>query len=107
MADDELDKFINEILDAKQLSGVTADVRTQLVSDLKQRLLDQINRALVDAMPDDKITEFNNLLDDENLSDEAVQQFITESGVDVSGVTLQTMLRFSELYIKSSTDRAA
>ena len=107
MADDELDKFINEILDAKQLSGVTADVRTQLVSDLKQRLLDQINRALVDVMPDDKITEFNNLLDDENLSDEAVQQFITDSGVDVSGVTLQTMLRFSELYIKSSTDRAA
>lgn len=107
MQNDELDKFINEMLDTKQLPGVTAEVRVTLVADLRERLLDQINRALIDALPDDKITEFNSLLDDESLSDEIVQQFIASSGVDVPRVTLQTMLRFSELYTRASTDRAA
>ena len=107
MNSDELDKFINEILAAKQLPGVTDEVRTQLVADLRERLLDQINRALVNALPDEKINEFNTLLDDETLSDEAVQQFIASSGVDVRRITLQTMLRFSELYLKASSGEAA
>lgn len=104
---DELNKFINQILDAKQLTGLTDAVRAQVVDDLRERMLNQINRALVDAMPDEKIAEFNSLLDDETLTDEAVQQFIVDSGVDVQKVTLQTMLRFSELYIKPPTGEAA
>lgn len=99
MKSDELDRFINEILDEKQLSGVTPEVRVQLVADLKERLLDQINRALITALPDDKMTEFNTLLDDETISDDAVTLFIAGSGVDVQKVTIQTMLRFSELYL--------
>ena len=99
MAGDELDQFINEMLDAKKLSGVTEDVRAQLVSDLKQRLLDQINKALIDALPDEKMDEFERLLDDESLTDEQVQQFIMNSGVDVKKVTTVTMLRFYDLYV--------
>lgn len=99
MAEPELERFINEILDEKQLPGVTPEVRIQLVTDLKERLLDQINRALITALPEVKIVEFNTLLDDETVSDESIQQFIADSGVDVQKVTLQTMLRFSELYL--------
>jgi len=73
MAGDELDQFVNEMLDAKQLSGVTDDVRAQLVSDLKQRLLDQVNKALIDALPDGKMDEFEQLLDDETIDDARVQ----------------------------------
>lgn len=109
MKSDELDRFINEILDEKQLLGVTPEVRVQLVSDLKERMLDQINRALITALPDDKMTEFNTILDDETVSDEAVTQFIATSGVDVQKVTIQTMLRFSELYLgrPGSSEKAA
>jgi hypothetical protein len=103
---DEMDAFINQILDAKQLSGVTDEVRTQLVADLKQRLLDQINRALIDALPDEKIEAFNTLLDDDAIDDVTVQQFITDSGVDVKRVTLRTMLQFSELYLGTPKEGA-
>jgi hypothetical protein len=104
---DEMDKFINQILDAKQLSGVTDGVRAQLVADLRERLLDQINRALVDALPEEKVAEFNSLLDDETIDDGAIQQFIAQSGIDVKRVTLQTMVRFSELYLGTSKESAA
>ena len=99
MQTDEVDIFINRLLLEKNLAGVTDDVRVQLVADLKARLIDQINRALINAIPDDRIDAFNILLDDASTKDEAIQSFITESGVDVPQVTLDTMLRFSQLYL--------
>ncbi len=99
MQQDELDKFINQILDEKQLSGVNDEVRVQLVADLKERLTDQINRALIEAIPEQKIDELNNLLDDDSVTDEQIHKFITDSGVDDKKVALETMLRFGELYL--------
>lgn len=100
MADRELDQFIYTMLDAKQLPGITNEVRAQLVTDLKQRLLDQVNRALIDALPEDKIELFDHLLDDPDISDAQIQQFIVEAGVDVKQITTATMLRFYDLYVK-------
>ncbi len=105
MAGDELDRFVAEILEAKKLSGLDDNVRAQLVSDLKQQLLDQINRALIDALPDDKLDQFNVLLEDDSNSDEAVQQFIMDSGVDVRRITVQTMLTFRSLYLETPGDK--
>jgi len=102
-AGDELDQFVNEMLTAKKLSGVTDDVRKQLVSDLKQELVNQINRALIDALPDDKIDQLNVLLDDPNVEDSQVERFITESGVDAQDVAARTMLRFRDSYIRPQT----
>lgn len=108
MGGDELDQFINEMLDAKQISGLTDEVRAQLVSDLKQRLLDQINKALIDALPEDKMDEFEQLLDNESAGDAEMQQFIANAGVDVKKVATVTMLRFYDLYVTAgnSTPRS-
>ena len=99
MQEDEFDKFINQLLDEKQLPGVSGDVRAQLVVDLKERLADQINRALIEAIPEQKIDELNKLLDNNDVTDEQIQQFIIDCGVDDQQVALHTMLRFSELYL--------
>ena len=98
MAGDELDKFIRDILNQKQLSGVSPEVEEQLVADLKDRLIDQINRAVIDAMPEDKMDEFNQLLDND-ADDAQIQQFVANSGVDTRQVTIETMLRFRSLYL--------
>lgn len=105
MAGDELDRFVAEILEAKKLSGVNDDVRAQLLSDLKRELLDQINRALIDALPEDSLDRFNALLDAPDTTDEEVQQFIMNSGVDVRRVTTETMLLFRGLYLETPEER--
>lgn len=107
MAGDELDKFIADILEAKQLSGVDDLVRDQLISDLKNSLLDQINRALINALPEDKLDELNTMLEDDSVADEAVQQFIMDSGVNVQRVTVETMLAFRSLYLQTPEEREA
>jgi len=98
---DQLDTFIKEIIDAKQLPGVTEDAKLGLVEEMRERLLDMINRALIEALPDDKMAEFSQLLDNESVDDDAVQQFIAQSGVNVQEVTTKTMLAFRALYLQS------
>jgi len=108
MEGDELDKFVAEILEAKQLPGVVDDeVRQQLISDLKMNLMGEINKALIDALPDEKITELNALLDDPSVTEERVQEFIMQSGIDVQRITAQTMLYFRSLYLETPEERDA
>lgn len=99
MQEDELDTFINQILEEKNVTGLTDQVRETLVEDLKDRLLEQVNQAIIEALPEGKIDEMNALLDDESTSDQQLQSFIETSGVDVNKVTTKTMLSFAELYL--------
>ena len=98
MNQDALSKFINDLIDAKGYKTLDSDVRRQLEQDLKNRLIDQIDRAVLEALPENKIEGFNDLLD-RNASQQEVQQYIANSGVDTKKITLETMLRFRSLYL--------
>lgn len=98
MNQDALSKFISDIIDAKGYKTLDSDVRRQLEQDLKNRLIDQINRAVLEALPENKIDGFNDLLD-RGASQQEVQQYIATSSVDTKKITLETMLRFRSLYL--------
>lgn len=98
MNQDAISKFISDIIDAKGYKTLDIDVRRQLEQDLKNRLLDQIDRAVLEALPENKIDGFNDLLD-RGASQQEVQQYIATSGVDTKKITLETMLRFRSLYL--------
>lgn len=103
--EDGLNKFIEDMLTEKDLPGITPEAKDMLVADLKQRLMDQINKSIIDAMPDDKIDEFDALLDKEGVDDTQLQQFIINAGVDVKQETIKTMLAFRSLYLQTSEER--
>lgn len=103
---DQLDAFIKEIIDTKQLPGITEEAKSGLLEEMRERLLDMINHALIDSIPDNQMESFSALLDQEGVSDEQVQQFITSSGVDVEKVTAQTMLAFRDLYLRPVAGRS-
>ncbi len=98
MNQDAISKFISDIIDAKGYKTLDSDVRRQLEQDLKNRLLDQIDRAVLEALPENKIDGFNDLLD-RGASQQEIQQYIANSGVDTKKITLETMLRFRSLYL--------
>lgn len=102
---DPLDTFIKDIIDTKQLPGITDEMKSGLIEEMRERLFDLINRALVEAIPEDKVAGFDALLDDESTSDEDVQAFIANTGVDVQRVTSKSMLTFRNLYLQSASER--
>ncbi|MFV0485001.1 MAG: hypothetical protein ACK5MU_02100 [Candidatus Saccharimonadales bacterium] len=94
-----VEQFIDQLITDKGVSGLTDEVRTELRADLTQRLVDQIDRAVINALPEDKAIELSEKLDDDNFGDDQVNDFIRDSGVDVQKISLETMLRFRELYL--------
>lgn len=96
---DPFTTFIKEMLGAKAWSQQVSDeVKAQLESDLHSQLMDQIDRAVIEALPEEKVDGLNELLDRE-ASEEEIQQYIVASGVDVQRVTTEAMLRFRDLYL--------
>ena len=53
---ENVETFIDQLIDEKGL-GVEGDVRKQLKLDMMERLLDQIDRASINALPEDKAIE--------------------------------------------------
>ena len=94
-----VDDFINTLLDEKGISDVEPEIREELKEDMKARLMEQINRAAIMQLPEDKATELAEKVDDPEFNDEKMAEFMKESGVDLAGVTLDTMLQFRNFYL--------
>lgn len=103
--DQAISKFIDGILAAKKVPGLdNEDVRRYVHQDLTERLLDQIDHALISALSEEKAVELNTLLDDDEVTGEKLQQFIVDAGVDVPKVTALAMIRFRDLYLDKVTE---
>jgi hypothetical protein len=102
---DQLDTFIKDIIDAKQLPGINDEAKNGLVEEMRERLIERINRAMVEALPEDKVAGFSALLDVESTTSDDVQNYIVASGVNVEKVTAKTMLDFRDLYLQPASQR--
>lgn len=100
---DNLDVFINQLIDEKGLTGLNEDSRKTVVNELKSSLIEQINRAILMHLPDEKLDELNNLMDQEGFGDNDMQNFVANSGVDINKITAETMLQFKAFYLGTQT----
>lgn len=101
--EEAIKKFVEDIVDeaSKKVPAMSSETARQyLIEDLVQRLLDLIDRALIEALPDDKLNAFNALLDREDSTPDEVQRFVADAGVDVTKVTSLTMLQFRDQYLR-------
>ncbi len=101
---DSFELFVEHIVADKGLPVADDEVRQQLVQDLKARLGDQINRALVAALPEDKFEQLERIVN-EGGEEAAIQEVIAQSGIDIKKITLETMLTFRDLYLGVASDQ--
>ena len=94
-----VDDFINTLLDEKGISDVEPEIRDELKEDMKKRLMEQINRAAIMQLPEDKATELAEKVDDPEFNDEKMAEFMKDSGVNLTEVALDTMLQFRNFYL--------
>ena len=66
---------------------------------MKKRLEDQINRAAIQALSEEKADELAKRLEDPNFTNEDMAKFMQDSGVNLAEVALETMLKFRGFYL--------
>lgn len=97
---DPIDQFVGQVLDEKKIPGTNdPEIRQQLINDLKTRLMEQIDRAMLSALSEKQLDELNALLDKPGLQDADIQNFYRQSGVNGQQVAFNTMIRFREYYL--------
>ena len=73
----------------------------KLSQEMKTRLLDQINKAAIMQLSEEKAAELASMVDDPNFTNEKMTEFMQTSGVNLAEVALETMLQFRNFYLSS------
>ncbi|HUD07057.1 MAG TPA: DUF5663 domain-containing protein [Candidatus Saccharimonadales bacterium] len=100
---ENVNQFIEQLLKDKGLPKLDEEVHKQLVSDLSARLIDFINRKLIEVMPEQDINSFIELLDEDPISAEKIERFIDEKVPNKQRVTTDAMVEFRSLYLGNNS----
>lgn len=98
----ELDAFIEQILKDKGITDLDPEVLEDVKTDMKNRLLDQIDKAAIMQLSEEKAEELTKLTEDPEFTNEKLAEFMQDSGVDLAEVALDTMLRFRDFYLNGA-----
>ena len=109
LTDEEtINLFVEGLMDEKGIKPESEQMRKDIFDDLKTKLMTELDRSLVSALPDDKLEEFSKEAEEKGqLDPEAVAKAIDEAGVDVSEVMGVTMAKFRELYLGEDAEGGA
>lgn len=98
--DEVMDFFCRGLLKQKNLGEMDEETTKDMVADLKERLVDFINRAVLEQLPKDKLEELNLAVENDEVTKEKVGQMIKESNADINSTVARAMEKFSEIYLE-------
>ena len=96
---ESVDQFIEQLIIDKGVSDIEPEILAEMKAEMKQKLLDQIDRAAVMKLSEEKATELAAKVDDPEFTNEKMTEFMANSGVDLTQVALETMLKFRTFYL--------
>ena len=93
-----IDEFIESLLNEKGID-VEPEIRETLKEEMKTKLLEEIDRAAIQALSEEKAVELASRMEDPDFTNEQMTKFIQDSGVNLTEVVAETMLRFRGFYL--------
>lgn len=94
-----IDEFIEQLLVDKGITDLDLDIKTELKTDMKARLVEQINKAAILELPEEKAIELSKLSEDPNFKNEDAKNFIKNAGINLAEVAQATMQKFRNFYL--------
>lgn len=108
MSNEEImDAFLEGLLIEKDLGEMDDDTRKEMLADLKERLYEFINRAILESLPEEKLAEINNMIDNNTITSEILNKKVEESGIDATKITIEAMDKFREVYLGDNESQEA
>lgn len=100
-----INTFVDKMMADKDLSAMGAEEREALRRNLQQKVEEQIEQAMLAALPDEKLLELEGLMDNE-ASDEELDKFFANCGVDFTQAAEQAMVEFRKAFLSSTAGEA-
>lgn len=100
-----LTTFVGDMVTRKTPEGLSNQERDKIIRALLRQLDEWVEHALIASLPDEKLAELNDLLDN-NGSDEAIDRVFDESGIDFDEVTKRVLEEFRNNYLANGDNAA-
>lgn len=101
----DLDFYINNLIDQKGYPDLTPEVREELKNDIRVRLNDFIMARVIAAFSDEDVDTFEELLK-QNKSQAELQQFAAEHIPNFTDFLTNVLLEFQSVYLGSRNNSA-
>lgn len=100
MNDDiNLNSFIIDLINEKSFPGLTDERKAEIANEMQDLLIEQINRAIVDALPDEVLDKLNERMEQPDFNEAEMHKIVADSGIDVGKITADTLVRFRAFYL--------
>jgi len=100
-----IEVFAETLLEEKGITdGLDDEVHNQMIDDLKERILFQVNRQLIAALPEEQFNELNAKLDSGEYKEEDLLNIIESSGINAEEITQKTLLDFRNAYLGNTPE---
>lgn len=94
-----LEKFVEKVLEEKGMGAVQPEVYTQLKNDLMGRAQTIVDATVLRHLPDNKIPEFEKLLDDDATEPAALEQFCHTHIPNLDEIIAAALVNFRARYL--------
>lgn len=94
---DVIGQFVDQLIAEKKFENLLPEVLEQIHEDLYSRVEDRVNAVILNNLPEDKIEEFNGLLDGGNL--EAIQAYCQKNVENMDQLIAGELLAFRNTYL--------
>lgn len=105
--DQLLDMYVEQLIAEKDLGDLDDEVKAEIHNDLKERVLFQVNRAVIAALPDAELDELNKSIDDGSINEDKMAELVKRSGINTDDIVQRTMVEFREVYLNGAIEDAA
>ncbi|MEI6843202.1 MAG: DUF5663 domain-containing protein [bacterium] len=95
-----ISNFVDRLLLEKGVTGLSAEVMTQLKSDLEDRAEEMVNAELLAHMPEDHLEEFEKVIDGGD--EEKIQAFCREKIENLDEVVAGALVRLQKMYLENT-----
>ncbi len=92
-----LEDFVNKLLEEKGLTNLDPDILAEAKKDILEKAEDKIKATIFENMPEDKLDEFNSLMEANN--EKNLQDFIKENISNIEELIAQALLDFKNTYL--------
>lgn len=95
----KINEFIEGLLKEKGIFIDDPETKEETIADMAKTLEDQINRACIEALSEEKAKELADLVDQPDFNEEKMTEFMQNSGVNMEKIATEIMQKFREIYL--------
>lgn len=97
--DIDLTKFVDRLIEEKKFpTDLEKEIVDQIKSDLLEKVEDRINATIISNLSEDKLEEFNKMLDND-VSDQEMQKFCSDNIPNLSQLLASELIVFKQSYL--------